>query len=172
MKAMRFGSHFICIFSLALCLAGLASVSGEELSSESMVILGQIERVLIKTSGLTLDGRVDTGAELSSIHGENITRFSRNGDEWVRFNLNPDGVDRFLEMPLRSVVRIRQAGSSVIQERPVIVLSVVIGDLRVDADFTLTDRSLMTFPLLIGRNVLEGRALVDVSGIYLQSSKQ
>lgn len=134
---------------------------------DGKIILGEKETVYFEQVGIFLNGRIDTGAGLSSIHGRDIDFFEREGRSWVRFNLNHDGLDRILERPVQRVIRVRQAGSSRILERPVIILPVRIGRLEIDADFSVTDRSHMSYPVLIGRNVLKGRALVDVSYQYL-----
>jgi hypothetical protein len=157
----------LCLTFLVLCHISSGPLYAEEFISGDKIILGQKEQVRIEPSGLLLDGRVDTGAAMASLHAENIIRFIRNGEEWVHFNLNPGGADCIMELPLFAVVKVRQANTVVLQERPIVTLSIRMGELQMDANFTLTDRSLMSVPLLIGRNILKDRFLVDVSGEYL-----
>lgn len=135
---------------------------------DNKIMLGARENVFITPPGLLLEGRIDTGAALSSIHGSDINWFYRDGNLWVRFNLDFDGTDRFMEKPVLSVMRVVQAGAPSGSERPVVSLNIRIGSLETDAEFTIVDRSSLSSPVLIGRNILSGRALVDVSRNFIQ----
>jgi len=158
------------LFALLTPLSGLQARdgAGNHSGPEEKIILGAREMISIMPPGLLLEGRVDTGAALSSIHGSDIEWFVREGSPWVRFNLNFDGTDRFIEEPVLSVMRVVQAGSPSGSERPVVGLRIRIGALETNAEFTVADRSSLSSPVLIGRNILEGRALVDVSREFIQ----
>ena len=43
------------------------------------------------------------------------------------------------------------------------MLNIKIGHLTLEREFTLTDRSAFDYPVLIGRNLLSGIAVVDVT---------
>ncbi|MBF9018856.1 MULTISPECIES: RimK/LysX family protein [unclassified Oceanispirochaeta] len=144
----------------------LSSISAQN-SLGDKLILGSEEMALFTSLGESFTARIDTGAETSSIHARGVVHFVQNGENWVRFNINHDGTDRFFECPLESMVAVRQANSQTPVYRPVVKLNIQIGELRKDALFTLADRSRMAFPVLIGRNFLKGDALVDVSTAYL-----
>lgn len=148
----------------------LSSISAQN-SIGDKVILGSEEMVLFTSLGDFFTARIDTGAETSSIHARGVVPFVQNGENWVRFNIDHDGTDRFLECPLESMVAVRQANSQIPVFRPVVKLNIQIGELRKDALFTLADRSRMTFPVLIGRSFLMGDAIVDVSADYLQGNQ-
>ena len=120
--------------------------------------------------GVFLVARIDSGAAYSSIHASDISHFNKDGDEWVRFNLDFDGKDRVMERPLEDLVLIRQSGSAGVFERPVVPLDVRLGTYSLTLSFSLADRRHMTFPVLLGRDFLYDRALVDVSSTYLMSS--
>lgn len=49
------------------------------------------------------------------------------------------------------------------QERFIVRLKVLIDGRIYEEDFTLADRSAMRFPILLGRTLLKGRFMVDVS---------
>jgi hypothetical protein len=51
------------------------------------------------------------------------------------------------------------------RERPVIRLRICIDDLLREVEFTLEDRSLFAYPVLIGRRLLSGNVLVDASSM-------
>ncbi|HSW98869.1 MAG TPA: RimK/LysX family protein [Candidatus Saccharimonadales bacterium] len=59
------------------------------------------------------------------------------------------------------------------QQRYKIKLSVVLKKRRIKATFTLADRSTQVYPVLIGRNVLRGKFVVDVTlGKVLRQEEQ
>ena len=45
---------------------------------------------------------------------------------------------------------------------------VVVGDLKEQTEFTLADRTHLTYPLLLGRSFFKDIAVVDVSRTYIQ----
>ena len=49
-------------------------------------------------------------------------------------------------------------------------MRVALGSVEEVIEVTLTDRAKYTFPLLVGRNLLKGRFLVDVSREYTTAS--
>ena len=51
-------------------------------------ILGEYELATIDPPGFKYLARIDTGAASTSIHASEITRFERDGEKWVRFNLH------------------------------------------------------------------------------------
>jgi hypothetical protein len=135
-------------------------------------ILGEVEWVGLPSIGTYLESRVDTGAASSSLSARDITPFERDGEDWVRFKLaldDDDAVvdnirDKNIEAKRVRTARIRQASGT--DERPVIELPVKMGNIEQTVEFTLTDRSRMTYPILLGRNFLRDIAVVDVSRQY------
>ena len=67
-----------------------------------------------------------------------------------------------VEMPLEREAKIKRKGSQV-QIRPVVKLGVCLAGVYEEVEFTLTDRSNFEYPVLIGRNFLAGKFLVDSS---------
>nr|WP_242464758.1 RimK/LysX family protein [Halorhodospira abdelmalekii] len=134
-----------------------------------MYVLGEIEPAQIDPPGVQLDARIDTGANTSSLDARNIEPFERDGEPWVRFEIvDPAREERFaLERPRARVSRITQAAGA--EERPVVELHVTVGEISELIELTLTDRSHLTHPLLIGRNLLRDVALVDVGLVRVTS---
>lgn len=131
------------------------------------LVVGEIETVRFDNLGLALRARIDTGAETSSLDARRIRRFQRDGENWVRFTIpDPDsGEPLVLERPRSRRVRILQAGAEDPDTRHVVELRVTLGNSTQTAEFTLTDRSALEFPVLIGRNVLRDLMMVDVSRV-------
>jgi hypothetical protein len=127
------------------------------------VVAGWIERISLPEHALVFEAKLDTGADTSSLNGQDIERFRRAGRPFVRFTLTDDaGTSKRIEAPVNRVVRIRRAGSSS-DRRVVIRLRTCVGGIVADSDFTLADRNRLDYQALIGRNLLRGRFLVDSS---------
>ncbi|MDP1539447.1 MAG: ATP-dependent zinc protease [Moraxellaceae bacterium] len=135
-------------------------------STNGKMIVGEIEPIYLFDPNLVYDARIDSGAQTSSIDARNITRFERDGKAWVRFDLPVPGggAEKFVTLERKVVrnVRILQSTSDGAQRRAVVHMQFAIGSHKQVAEFTLTGRDNLTFPILIGRNVLRDIMLVDV----------
>lgn len=131
-------------------------------------VIGAIEWVAVESAGIRMAARIDTGAETTSIHAENINLVERDGKRYVRFTLrNPDtGEAIAMEERLKRRVLIKQHEGEP-ERRYVVRLWLTLGETRTRVQVNLTDREVFEFPLLIGRNVLTDTAIVDVSQQYL-----
>jgi len=134
------------------------------------LVVGQVEWLWIESVNRVYEARIDTGATTSSISALDITPFEKDGKRWVRFRLAPDDSDDSFEIeaPLVRYVRIRQASSDDLDRRPVASLTVRLGKMTEVAEFTLTDRTQMSYPILLGREFLRDVALVDVARDNIQ----
>ena len=145
-------------------------VPTKKLNHDNKVVVGATEWIYLNPPGLHMTARIDTGAATSSISASNIVRFERDGKKWVSFDLDPqdDGHIVHMEAPLERNVRIRQASYEDIDRRPVVELDLMLGEnLRQRTEFTLADRSRMSYPVLLGRAFLRDLVLVDVGAEYL-----
>ena len=131
------------------------------------IMLGAVEKIRLSKEELTLDARIDTGAENSSVGAFNIKRFERDGKKWVRFSIkNSDGAPVY-EYPVYDRVKIKQ-GESESERRIEIKMDVLLGAKKFKKQiFNLADRSYLDYQLLIGRSFLIDIAVVDVSRKYL-----
>lgn len=132
-------------------------------------ILGQSEWVYLSKVKSHFEARIDTGAATSSLHAINIERFERDGKKWVRFNLADNNAKKTknIEAKIIRFVRITQSEQSEDDKRLVVKLHIRIGDIEQATEFTLTDRSHMEYPILIGRTFIQDLAVVDVSREYI-----
>ncbi|MBK1874181.1 ATP-dependent zinc protease [Marinobacter sp. 1-3A] len=133
------------------------------------VIVGEVENFYLAGPGLIYKARIDSGAETSSIDARNITRFERDGSNWVRFDVPVPGTKDFvtLEKEISRRVKVIQASADGAERRVVVELQFSIGDHQQVAEFTLSDRSNLTYQALIGRNVLRDVMLIDVGKEYV-----
>ncbi|RUM48166.1 MAG: hypothetical protein DSY80_00050 [Desulfocapsa sp.] len=139
----------------------LCAASG---STATLPVIGEVETIELMKQEMHFLARIDTGAQTSSFSAVRIQPFERDGKRWIRFHIT-DPLTRksvTLEKILERTVKIKRHGQ-VAAERPVVKLLVAIGDIRQECEFSLVDRSDYEFPVLIGRNFLSGKAIVDVN---------
>lgn len=113
--------------------------------------------------------KLDSGARTSALHAFDLRSFVREGKSMVRFEIHP--VQRSAAAPLRAEAEVldeRVVRNSGGQEelRPVIETTVQIGSDRWPIELTLTRRDHMGFRMLLGRQALRRRALVDPGSSY------
>lgn len=127
--------------------------------------LGWVERGMVLPEEVTVKFKLDTGALTSSMHAEDIEYFERDGDEWVRFDLDLKDIERDklvksrIERKLHRELTVRGAGGK--EDRPVVLMKVCIGDRLLEEQFSLRDRDEMHYPVLLGRRTLEKLGPVD-----------
>ena len=114
--------------------------------------------------------RVDSGAKPSSLKATKIKIFSKGLEEWVRFEVNPIQDNRSISILCQAkLVGLRTVKSSqgIAEERPVIKTLVTIGNQDFDIEVTLANRDTMEYRMLLGREALNERFLVDPSKSFL-----
>jgi ribosomal protein S6--L-glutamate ligase len=118
----------------------------------------------------TIKARVDSGAKTSALHAINIAPFIKNDTNWVRFDINP------IQNNLKTVIhceaplidkRIVKSSSGFREQRYVIQTNLKIGESIWPIEMTLTNRDSMGFRMLLGREAMSGRVLVDPEQQYL-----
>jgi len=127
-------------------------------------IIGEVEKVQVEPSSLLYTARIDTGAESSSIHAENIQLVERDGDKFVVFSLRDPVTHALVNLERefqRRVIIKQKVGKS--ERRYVVKLWLTLGKVKELVEVTLTNRSDFKYKLLIGRNLLIDTAIVDVS---------
>ncbi|WP_417615675.1 ATP-dependent zinc protease [Oceanisphaera sp.] len=143
-------------------------------TQDGKLVVGETEQVWLDIVNDSFPARIDTGATTSSLSAQDITVFERDGKPWVSFNMAHEGVDEKLQVETRLVryVRIRQASADSIERRPVVKLNMRLGRLSEKTEFTLTDRSQMTYSVLLGREFLKDIAVVDIARQNVQGQPQ
>lgn len=137
----------------------------KEETLDGKLVVGETEQVWLDIVNDDFAARIDTGATTSSLSAQDITVFERDGKPWVSFNMAHEGVDEKLQVETRLVryVRIRQASADDADRRPVVELTMRLGSFTEKTEFTLTDRSQMTYSVLLGREFLKDIAVVDIA---------
>jgi hypothetical protein len=145
------------------CAAASAS-AGHADRLKGKVVVGEVEKIYLAEPDQIYTARIDSGAETSSIDARNITRFERDGNNWVRFDVPVTGTKELvtIEKEISRKVKVIQASADEAERRIVVELQFAIGDHQQVAEFTLTDRTNLTYQVLIGRNILRDVMLIDV----------
>jgi len=138
-----------------------------------LTTIGSVEGIRLLPPDHLFEARIDTGANTSSLDARDIEFFERDGDDYVRFTLAGEHfADRGameLERPVSRFVEIIQASTDENERRAVIELQYRIGSIERVAEFTLSNRERLTYPALIGRNILRDLFTVDVSRQFILS---
>lgn len=167
MTPSRFPSR--CSRHLQLFITGLLILASSTLAAEPLQVLGWIEPVTLSRENLKFMAKVDTGADHSSIHAEQVKISEQDGQAWVEFVLiDEQGQARPFRKKLKRQVRIKKKISGHIR-RPVIEMPICIGDRIHRVSMNLSQRQSFRYPLLLGRSALRGHYLVDPAQKHLQT---
>jgi hypothetical protein len=116
-----------------------------------------------------IKAKVDTGARSSSLHAVNIEYFTKQGERWVRFEVHPDQKTSKVVVSCQAKLlderQVKDSGGKR-THRPVIETTIVLGVTPIKAELTLIARDAMGFRMLIGRQAVRGRFLVDPGHSY------
>lgn len=113
-----------------------------------------------------IKARVDSGAKTSSMHAFNIHTFRRDGELWVSFEVHPlQDTRRTVVRCERPVIdkRVVKSSSGMSETRFVVSAPMKLGDDIWNIEFTLANRHSMGFRMLLGREAMNGRVIVDPS---------
>lgn len=134
-------------------------------------VIGWREWVALPELGIErIKVKVDTGARSSSLHAYDLERYQEEGRTMVRFNVHPiqrnarATVSTRAELVDRRSVRSSSGAETL---RPVILTEVAFLDQRWSIELTLTRRDEMGFRMLLGRQAVRGRFLVDPGRSYV-----
>ena len=139
-------------------------------SHYSSTLAGWREWVSLPGIGVPwIKAKIDTGAQTSALYADDITEFSRDGAEWVRFTVHPwqqgtaDAVT--VELPIHDRRYVRSS-SGHSQYRLVVMMDLLLVGRDISVEVTLTDREEMVFRMLIGREALRQGYVVDSGASY------
>lgn len=118
--------------------------------------------------------KIDTGARTSALHAFNIARIKVDSEDWVEFGVHPVQRMRHPVVRCRAPLldqRIVISSSGHKQLRYVVRTTAVIGDIRWKIELSLADRDQMGFRMLLGREALRRRFVIDPAGSYRLSAR-
>lgn len=135
-----------------------------------MLTVGWCE--IVGLPGLGIDviaAKIDTGASSSSIDVSRISEYEHKGERFVRFRVHLARTQTVeASAPVVDVRTVRNPGrGGREEERYVIRTDLALGGERWPIDLNLSRRTRMQYRMLIGREAISGRVVVDPSASYL-----
>ena len=128
--------------------------------------------VLPELSPIPMKAKIDTGARTSALHAFDLSIESHGGETWAQFEIHPvqRSADRSTRVryPVAGFRRIRSSTGHT-ESRPMIRTQVKIGSVAYSIDITLTGRDEMGFRMLLGRQAIRRKFVVDPGRSFLQT---
>jgi hypothetical protein len=149
---------------------------------QQLPIIGWREHLALPGLGIQeVKAKIDTGARSSALHAFDVEIFTDQGKQMVSFKVHPyqrdshHTVATVAELLDQRLVR-NSGGQATI--RPVILTTVELNSAAASGEkshrwlieLTLTNRDVMGFRMLLGRQAVRQRFLVDAGRSYLHSS--
>ena len=135
-------------------------------------------REIISLPQLKIDrvkAKIDTGARSSALHAFDIEDFTDNGKSMIRFRVHPrqhnSKITVTSQAELLEYREVKNSGGKV-ELRPVIETEIILKKQKWSIELTLTNRKLMGFRMLLGREAIRNKFLVDPGRSYLQSERK
>ena len=143
---------------------------------KSKILIGRRDKIdFPKLYLYDVDAKIDTGAYTSSIHCRNIKVIEKDRVKKIKFNLldptHPSKSNKRITLPVHAKRRIKNS-SGLAEERYLIKTQILLFDEVFDIELSLTDRSGMEYPVLLGRKLLSNRFIVDVGEANLSYKKK
>ncbi len=138
-------------------------------------LIGRIECIdFPKLKLFGIEAKVDTGAYSNALHCHDIRVVEENGKSILCFKLLDPTHPIYNEQEIRfkkfNEKDIKNSFGE-IERRYIITTRIKIAGRIIKSVISLTNRGTMKYPVLIGRRLIKGKFLVDVSQSYLHSQK-
>ena len=121
---------------------------------------------LVDFNDFFLKAKIDTGATISALHATHIKEFYRHNEKYVKFRLYQEKSYKIIKKPILGYKTIKNSFGEK-QSRPLIRISIRMGDNIIETIITLAKRSNMTYPVLIGRSSLKRNYRINPKKSYL-----
>jgi len=152
--------------TLVAGLACGAAVGAVTSATAEPRVAGWIERVRLG-EGVVVTAKLDTGALTSSLHAADVRWVTRDGEEWVAFDVTAeDGRTARFERKVVRISRIKRQGQDS-DKRPTVLMEVCLGGVQAVTEVNLADRTGFKYELLVGRRFLADRFIVDSARMNL-----
>ncbi len=133
---------------------------------KNKLVIGRTEIVDLPELGLfNINAKIDTGATTSVLHCEDFHVFEKDGHRYIQAHIREDVENEEVLTLTFPVHRERTVKSSFGQTetRQIFLTKIRMFDQLYDIKLSLRDRSSMSYPMLLGRNFISRKFLVDVS---------
>ena len=144
-------------------------------TSRKPLVIGWREWVGLPDFGIpSIKAKVDTGARTSSLHADDVEEFERKGLTYVRFKVHPEQRTRREEIAVEALLKDRRyvrPSTGKRELRPVVVTTIQLLEQRLAIELTLTSRDAMGFRMLLGRQAVRDRFVVDPGRSFLNGKR-
>ena len=138
---------------------------------KNVITIGAKERIIFRNAlKEKVVARVDTGAKTSSVHCVKFWFDKQPGKKPLNFVLVNEKATPLKTLNYKK--RYVKSSNGEIDVRYSVMLEVKMGKAIFNAEFTLAQREHMRYKVLLGRNILTGRFLVDVEKKFLLRKKK
>ena len=128
--------------------------------SRTILKAGYVEQAQV--AGLSFPVKLDTGADISSMHATDIKTFIKNGKKWVSFTyINADNVKKILTKKVIGEMRIKGRVGEKSNVRLVVNMQVTLGSFEKEIAVNLQDRSRFKYSMILGKNFLNNDIIVS-----------
>ncbi len=148
MKKRDFVLRSLLIFALFLPL--------EMARAERKVTLSRAEEVILLPWDIRLLARIDTGATVTSLDAREL----KVDGEVAEFRLPEEYGGALMRLPIVAWRHVRSSKGR--ERRPVVEIDLCIASQKLRVKANLNDRSMVKYPIILGRNVLKDHFIVDV----------
>ncbi len=124
--------------------------------AEEKTVIGGVEDVILLPWRVRLPARIDTGAAKSSLDAREL----KVQADMVEFKLPLRYGGMQLRLPIVEWRHVRTPEG--LERRPIVELEICLGTERIRTKVNLADRSMVKYPLILGRNFLKENFVVDV----------
>lgn len=133
--------------------------------SRQKLLVGWNEWCNLSKLGLpAIKAKIDTGAKTSSLHAFNIHAAIKNKKKYVYFQIHPLQNSRSFTKDCKALVideRYITSSNGHKEFRYVISTPLTLADQTWDIELTLSNRDPLTFRMLLGREALNSRVIID-----------
>ncbi|MDY6821578.1 MAG: RimK/LysX family protein [Deferribacterota bacterium] len=159
---MRRISKLSLLFITILVLTTLNLSAAEKIMSKS--VFGFYENIVLIPYGVKLKAKMDTGADTSSIHGEDINIIEEEDKKFVKFHFEweEDGKEKELDIkaPFVRFAYYEQKDEKDDEKRPVVLLTFCFDGKKYEDEFSIANRSGFSSPVLLGRSLMKKNGFV------------
>ena len=138
-----------------LVLIALFLLVAEKGNAGEKITVGEVEEIILLPWRMKLPARIDTGAAKSSLDARDL----KVKNNMAEFKLPKKYGGLQFRLPVVDWLDIRSADFK--EKRPVVEITFCLGPKLIHTQVTLNDRSSVSYPLIIGRNVLKDNFVVD-----------
>lgn len=135
-------------------------------------LLGRAEWVWVDRATHYFKAQVDTGVVSSTIYADEVQRFERDGEKWIRFTVKVDhnGEEMMQTIEAPAVKKSKVKGGEAQKEsdkKRLVSLLVNVGDQMDEQDFVVSEKKSAGYTIVLGRNFLKDIAVVDVAQKFI-----